>query len=92
MQKKRIWFCLRLDKMQYIYIYIYIYIYLAEFRSIKLLPTKERVQQCINTITFKFFNKSSPFYLNEISEFALHSRKDTRNNFAKLKYGGLDVL
>ena len=75
MQKKRIWFCLRLDKMQYI-----------------LLPTKDRVQQRINTITFKFFNKSSPFYLNEISEFALHSRRDTRNNFAKLKYGGLDVL
>ena len=50
MQKKRIWFCLRLDKMQYIYIYIYIYIYLAKFRSIKLLPTKERVQQCINNV------------------------------------------
>ena len=49
-------------------------------------------KQCINTITFKFFNKNSPFYLNEISEFVLHSRRDTRNNFAKLKYGGLEVL
>ena len=58
---------------------------LAEFRSIDWLPTKERVHQCINTITFKFFNKNCSFYLNEIFEFAPHCRIDTRNSFAKLK-------
>ena len=38
MQNKRIWFCLRLDKMQHTS--------LTEFRSINWLPAKERVHQC----------------------------------------------
>ena len=67
-----------LDKMQHMS--------LPEFRSINWLPTKERVHQCINGITFKFANKNCPFYLNEIFEFALHCRIDTRNSFAKLKH------
>ena len=50
------------------------------------LPTKERVHQCINAITFKFVNKNYPFYLNEIFEFAPHCRIDRRNSFAKLKH------
>ena len=78
MQNKCIRFCLRLDKMQHIS--------LTEFRSINWLPTKERVHQCINAITFKFVNKNYPFYLNEIFEFAPHCRIDRRNSFAKLKH------
>ena len=78
MQNKCIRFCLRLDKMQHIS--------LTEFRSINWLPTKERVHQCINAITFKFVNKNCPFYLNEIFEFAPHCRTDTRNSFARLKH------
>ena len=58
MQNKCIQFCHRLDNMQHIS--------LAEFRSTNWLPTKERVHQCINAITFKFVNKNCPFYLNEI--------------------------
>ena len=68
----------RLDNMQHIP--------LAEFRLINWLPTKERVQQCINAIAFKFVNKNCPFYLNEIVEFAPQYIIDTRNSFAKLKH------
>ena len=78
MQNKCIRFCLRLDKMQNIS--------LAEFRSINWLPTKEKVHQCINARTFKIVNKSCPFYLNEIFEFARYCRIDTRNSFAKLAH------
>ena len=78
MQNKCIRFCLRLDNMQHRS--------LAEFRSINWLPTKERVHQSINAITFKFANKNCPFYLNEIFEFASQCRIDTRNSFAKLKH------
>ena len=62
------------------------HISLAEFRSINWLPTKERVHQCINAITFKFVNKNCLFYLNEIFEFTPHCIKDKRNSFAKLKH------
>ena len=43
------------------------------------------VDQCINTITYKFVNNTFPYYLNEISEFAPHCSIGTRNNFFKLK-------
>ena len=56
-----------------------------EFRLITWLPTSKRVHQCINTITYNFVNKTCPYYLNEIFEFAPHCRIDTRNNFPKLK-------
>ena len=78
MQNKCIRFCLRLNKMQHIPV--------AEFRSINCLPTKERVHQWINAITFKFVNKNCPFYLNEIFEFAPYCRIDRRNSFANLKH------
>ena len=77
MQNKCIRFCLRLDKMQHIS--------LAGFISINWLPTKESVHQCINAITFTFVNKNCPLCPNEIFEFALHCRIDTRNSLAKLK-------
>ena len=76
MQNKCIWFFLRLDKMYHKC--------LTEFRSINSLPTKKRVHQCINAITFKFANNN--FYLNEIFELAPHCRIATRNSFAKLKH------
>ena len=77
MQNKCIRFCLRLDKMHHI----------SEeyFRLINWLPNSKRVDQCINTITFKFVNNTCPYHLKEIFEFAPHCRIDTRNKFAKLK-------
>ena len=52
---------------------------------INWLPTSKRVDQCINTITFKFVSNTCPYYLKEIFEFPPHCRIDTRNKFAKLK-------
>ena len=77
MQNKCIRFCLKLDKMHHISE--------EDFRLINWLPTSKRVDQCINTITFKFVNNTCPYYLKEIFEFAPHCRIDTRNKFAKLK-------
>ena len=53
-QNKCIRFRLRRDKMHHISE--------EDFRSINWLPTSNGVNQCINTIAFKFFNKSCPFY------------------------------
>ena len=78
MQNKWIRFCLRLDKMQHIS--------LTQFRLINWLPTKERVHQCINALTFKFVDNNCPFYLNEIFEFALPCWINTKNNFTVLTY------
>ena len=75
MQHKCIRFCL--DKMHHISE--------EDFRLINWLPTSKRVDQYINTITFKFVNNTCPYHLKEIFEFALHCRIDTRNKFAKLK-------
>ena len=77
MQNKCIRFCLRLDKMHLISD--------EDFRLINLLRTNKRVDQCINTITFKFVNDTCPYYLKEIFEFSPHSRLGRRNKFAKLK-------
>ena len=76
-QHKCIRFCLRLDKMDHISE--------EDFRLINWLPISKRVDQCINTIIFKFVNNTCPYYLKEIFDFAPHCRIDTRNKFAKLK-------
>ena len=57
-QNKCIRFCLRLDKMHHISE--------EDFRLINWLPTSKRVDQYINTITFKFVNNTCPYYLKEI--------------------------
>ena len=67
MANKCIRFCLKLDKMHPISE--------EDFRLINWLPTSKRVDQCINTITFKFVNNTCPYYLKEIFEFAKHCRK-----------------
>ena len=76
-QNKCIRFYLKLDKMHHISE--------EDFRSINWLPTKNRVNHCINTITFKFANNTCPYYLKEIFEFARHCRINLINKFAKLK-------
>ena len=77
MQNKCIRFCLRLDKMHHISE--------EDFRFINWLPPSKRVDQCINTITFKFVNNTYLYYLKKVFEFAPNCRIDTRNKFAKLK-------
>ena len=56
-----------------------------DFRSINLLPTSKRVNQCKHTITFKFANNTCSYYLKRIFEFAPHYRINKTNKFAKLK-------
>ena len=77
MENKCITFCPRLDKINHIFE--------EHIRLITWLPTNKRVDQCRNTITFKFVNNTCPFYLKEIFEFAPHCRIDTRSKFAELK-------
>ena len=77
MQNKYIRFYLRLEKMHHISE--------EDFGSINWLPTSERVNQCINTIRFKFVNNTCPYYLKEIFEFAPHCRIDIRNKFTQIK-------
>ena len=55
------------------------------FRLMNWLLTSKRVDQCINTITFKFLNNNCPHYLKEVFKFTPHCRIDTRNKFTKLK-------
>ena len=77
MQNKCIRFCLRLDKMHHISE--------EDFRLINCLPNSKRVDQCINTITFKFVRNTCPYYLKKFFELAPHWRINTRNKFPKLK-------
>ena len=64
-------FCHRLDKM---------HVSFTEFRLINWFPPRERFQQSINAITFKFINNRSHFYLNEM----LKCMVDKRNSFTGL--------
>ena len=76
-QNKCIRFCLKLDKRYHIFS--------NEFDSINCMPVNIRVHQCINAITFKFFNNACPHCLNEVYEYAPQCRIELRCNFAKVK-------
>ena len=58
-----------------------------EFRLIIWLTTSKRVDQCRNTITFKFINNTCPYYLSEIFEFSSHYWICIKTNFSKLNMG-----
>ena len=51
--------------------------------STNWLPTSKGGNQCINTITLKFVNKTCPYYLEK--KRICSALQDTRNKFAKLK-------
>ena len=55
MQNKSIRCCLRLEKMDQIFE--------EDIKSKNWLPTNRRVNKCIKTITFKFFNDTCTYYL-----------------------------
>ena len=57
MENKCIRFCLRLDKMYHTS--------KEESISTNWLPTSKGGNQCINTITLKFVNKTCPYYLEK---------------------------
>ena len=55
-QNKCIRYCLQLDKMTHIS--------KNEFETLNWLPVKDRFNQSINSIVFKYFTKQCPSYLN----------------------------
>ena len=61
-QNKCIRYCLQLDKMTHIS--------KNEFETLNWLPVKDRFNQSINSIVFKYFTKQCPSYLNEVFELA----------------------
>ena len=76
LQNKCIRFCLQLDKMSHIS--------QKEFETINWLPIKERYNQCVNSIAFKYFDNQCPHYLNEVFMKAPESSSSLRNSYQKL--------
>ena len=75
LQNKCIRFCLQLDKMSHIS--------QKEFETINWLPIKERYNQCVNSIAFKYFHNQCPQYLNEVFLTTTESSSSLRNSYQK---------
>ena len=75
-QNKCIRYCLQLHKMTHIS--------KNEFETLNWLPVKERFNQSINSIVFKYFTKQCPSYLNEVCELAFPNNLRLRNKYLKL--------
>ena len=56
-----------------------------EFETINWLPIKERYNQCVNSIAFKYFDNHCPHYLNEVFMKALEFSSSLRNSHQKLQ-------
>ena len=54
-----------------------------EFVTINWLPIKERYNQCVNSIFFKYFDNQCPHYLNEVFMKAPESSSSLRNIYQK---------
>ena len=75
MQNNYIRFCLQLDKMSHISH--------KEFEIINWLLIKEKYNQCVNSIAFKYFDNQCRHYLNEIFMKAPESTSPLRNSYQK---------
>ena len=64
-----------------IYIYVCIYVLPKTVQNASHITYLKEINQCVNTITFRFFNNTYPYYLKEIFEFALHCRIDIIKKF-----------
>ena len=53
-------------------------------QTLNWLPVKDRFNQSINSIVFKYFTKQCASYLNELFELAFPNNLRTRNNYLKL--------
>ena len=71
-QNKCIRYCLQLGKMTHIS--------KNEFETLNWLPVKDRFNQSINSIVFKYFTKQCSSYLNEVFEWACPNNLRTRNS------------
>ena len=77
LQDKCIRFFLQLDKMSHIS--------QKEFETINWLPSKERYNKCVNSISLKYFGNQWPHYLNEAFMKAPESSSSLRDNYQKLQ-------
>ena len=75
-QNKCIRYCLQLDKMTHIS--------KNEFETLNWLPVKDRFNQSINLIVFKYFTKQCPSYLNQVFELASPTNLRTKNRYLRL--------
>ena len=75
-RNKCILYCLLLDKMTHIS--------KNEFETLNWLPVKDRFNQSINSIVFKYFTKQCPSCLNDVFELACPNNLRTRNSYLKL--------
>ena len=75
-QNKCIRYCLQLDKMTHFS--------KNKFGTLNRLPAKDRFNQSINSIVFKYFNNQCPGYLNEVFELACLNNLRRRNSYLKL--------
>ena len=75
-QNKCIRYCLQIDKTTYVS--------KNEFETLIWLPVKDRFNQSINSIVFKYFTKQCPSYLNEVFELACPNNLRIRNSYLKL--------
>ena len=74
-QNKCVPFCLNLDKVAHIS--------QNEFEKLNWLPISDRINQCILSTTFKFFNDMGPNYLNEVFQWAAESNRTLGNDDLK---------
>ena len=75
-QDKWIRYCLQLDKMTHIS--------KNEFETLNWLLVKDKFNQSMNSIAFKYFTKQCPSHLNEVFELACPNNLRTRNSYLKL--------
>ena len=52
--------------------------------TLNWLPVKDRLNQSVNSIVFKYFTKQCPSYLNEVFELACPNNLRTKNSCRKL--------
>ena len=57
---------------------------LTEFEKITWLPTNHRFEQCISSMTFKYFNYLSPLYMNDIFKLAGQNTTASMTSLFKL--------
>ena len=56
-----------------------------KFETTISLPIKERYNQCVNSIAFKYFDNQCLHYLNEVFMKAPESSSSLKNSYQKLQ-------
>ena len=72
-QSKCLCYCLQLDKITHVS--------KSEFETLNWFPVKDKFNQGINSLVFKYFTKQCPSCLNEVFELACPNNLRTRNSY-----------